>query len=79
MMRQTFTSWLYQQRHRDDPVGDLASDAWADRHRGQGNTPRSYRGWKRHLSSCGACDGAYRALLRAWTEWHGSPQMELVK
>lgn len=26
-MKLTFTAWLLQQTHRDDPVGDLANDA----------------------------------------------------
>jgi len=66
----TFNAWLYRQRDRRDPVGDLASDAWADRRgRGRGKGPRTFEGWRRYLRSAHACDGALRALETAWTEW----------
>ncbi len=43
----TFQQWLHSQQHRDDPVGDLARDAHADRDTPPGRT--TYRAWDRYL------------------------------
>lgn len=62
-----FTRWLCRQWRRDDPVGDLARDVrqdpdWPSR-------ARTLAAYERYLVECGACDGAVRALRRAWHEW----------
>lgn len=63
----TFWQWLKKQKRRDDPVGDLARDAIADKVRQRS----SLQWWKRHLQSTGACPGAWRALDSAWREYKG--------
>ncbi len=68
MSTSTFDQWLKKQRRRDDPVGDLARDrlqdyAWP---RVPGTRLRGYRSY---LAECGACNGAERALERAYQEW----------
>jgi uncharacterized protein YozE (UPF0346 family) len=65
--RLTFHAWLMAQRDRADPVGDLARDARADRDwPARGRTPNDFR---RYLDHRNACDGALRALDRAWREY----------
>ncbi|MBE3597759.1 MAG: hypothetical protein IMX02_02800 [Limnochordaceae bacterium] len=62
-----FTGWLRRQWRRDDPVGDLARDVRLDPDwPGRARRPQTYR---RYLEQCGACEGALRALERAWVEW----------
>jgi hypothetical protein len=59
----TFWLWLRQQRDRDDPIGDLATDALHDRH-----APHGARAFERYLlihASSGARD-ACRQALAAW-------------
>jgi hypothetical protein len=63
----TFLQWLRQQRHRPDPVGDLACDALNDRHKPTGQV--TLRQWQRYLQGIPACDGALKALHRAWDEY----------
>ena len=63
----TFWRWLTQQKDRDDPVGDFARDAIADR-----TFPR--RVDTRHALECyllaeHACDDAMRAFRRAHAAW----------
>ena len=63
----SFTQWLQRQRHRNDPIGDIARDA------GQDETwpkrQRTFGAFYAYLEECGACDGALRALRAAWAEW----------
>ena len=62
-----FTTWLKAQRGRDDPVGDLARDAAADRH-----WPKAAKSLPRlldYLAGRGACPGAVEACRRAWAEF----------
>lgn len=61
----TFMQWLRKQAKRNDPVGDLARDAKADRR----HKPRSRVGWQRFLSNVGACYEARAAAERAWNEY----------
>lgn len=63
----TFTGWLSKQRHRDDPVGDLARDVRRDP-----TWPRraqTLRTFERYLDNRDACLGAMKALKRAWSEY----------
>jgi uncharacterized protein YozE (UPF0346 family) len=65
-----FTAWLFRQRHRDDPIGDLARDAFHD-----SDWPRRatrFDEFERCLDKADACQEAQRALLRAWGEWDGA-------
>ena len=66
----TFTSWLRKQQKRDDPVGDLARDGFAQE-QGQENIRRGSTPdwWKRHLKRYDACDNAFLALRRAKREY----------
>jgi hypothetical protein len=61
----TFSEWLRQQTHRDDPVGDLSRDALSDKRR-KGST---LNWWLKHLKQRGACDGAFKALEQAWQDY----------
>jgi len=71
----SFRDWLHKQRHRDDPVGDLAKDVESETsgeriEYGRVRTrPRTLRGWEEHIENAGACDGAILALHRAWKEY----------
>lgn len=63
-----FSQWLGQQRDRDDPVGDLARDAFYD--------ARTYKlqsldEWMAYLDSVGvsASGGAAKACGQAWAEY----------
>ena len=63
----SFKTWLLNQQHRDDPVGDLARDAARDK-----RFPRrdaKFRTLVRHLEEQWAIPGALEALHRAWEEW----------
>jgi hypothetical protein len=62
----TFSRWLKNQAGRDDPVGDLARDALRDKDFPKG---ASLKGVLRHLLLHNACDGALRALDRAYKEF----------
>jgi len=68
----SFVAWLRNQRRRDDPVGDLARDAAADRH-----WPKAAKSLPRlldYLAGRGACPGAVEACRRAWAEFRaGAP------
>jgi len=62
-----FSTWLRRQTHRDDPVGDLARDAKADR---DWPGPTSdLQALQRHLALKRACPEARAALKRAHREW----------
>lgn len=62
-----FNQWLFNQRHRDDPVGDLAGDASRDK-----RWPTGQRIQERYMSSVNvrACQEAKDALLEAWREYY---------
>ena len=63
----SFAAWLRNQRRRDDPVGDLARDAAADRH-----WPKAAKSLPRlldYLAGRWACPGAVEACRRAWAEF----------
>ena len=63
----SFAAWLRNQRRRDDPVGDLARDAAADRH-----WPKAAKSLPRlldYLAGRRACPGAVEACRRAWAEF----------
>lgn len=61
----TFMQWLNKQTERDDPVGDFARDAKADKRR----KPGSRAGWQRFLWNVGACEEAKVAATEAWDEY----------
>lgn len=63
-----FKAWLRLQRHRHDPVGDLARDACADNlwPRGRARLQTLHD----HLARMGAIPEAHDALDRAWFEWN---------
>lgn len=61
----TFMEWPKKQTERDDPIGDLARDAKADRR----HKPKSRAGWQRFLSLVGACYEAKDAANEAWDEY----------
>lgn len=63
-----FSQWLGQQRERNDPVGDLARDAFDDR---QTYRLRSLAEWLPYLDSVGAGSGDAAALAckKAWAEY----------
>jgi hypothetical protein len=66
----TFTTWLYRQARRGDPVGDLGWDVardpdWPQRGRTLG---RFLRYFDKELE-CAPDEGVYRALRLAWMEY----------
>ena len=62
-----FSEWLLDQRHRNDPVGDLARDAALDpAWPAEAATKSAYR---EHLRTQGAFPGALAALDAAWAEY----------
>lgn len=62
----TFTDWLLTQKHRDDPVGDLARDAAQDPTWPKEETLDSHID---HMESRGACAGAIEALAQTWDKY----------
>lgn len=63
----TFWQYLRQQRKRDDPVGDLARDACADRNFPRGSPTRERV--RLYLMLHGACHEAQLALNQAYKNW----------
>lgn len=66
-----FGSWLKRQKHRPDPVGDLATDFLQDCRRrgvrpGSVRTPGELLAW---LETGEACSGAFDALAEAQAEF----------
>lgn len=65
--RLSFVAWLWTQRHRLDPVGDLAWDVGRDRALAKPSLTPSRLA--EHLTRMHACEGAHAALAsREWTE-----------
>lgn len=64
----SFDAWLKAQRHRQDPVGDMARETKRDR-----GWPRnaSYKRQRRRLLRLDAPMEAFFALRRAWDEYEG--------
>lgn len=58
----TFRTWLKQRLNDDDPVGDLARDAFSSRSGWKGCTGLSL---KQNMNSHGACSEAFLALVEA--------------
>lgn len=69
-MTMTFNQWLKTQVERDDPVGDVARDAMADKRRKPRNGNRE--AWRTFLSAAGACSAAHESLDEAWSEYEAS-------
>lgn len=65
----TFYQWLMKQRHRDDPIGDLARDAKEDDCSFARGPNVGYTKWETHLCVKMACSGAMEALEEAWTRY----------
>ena len=64
MSENRFGIWLLEQRHRNDPVGDLARDyAYGEGPMGTSNQVRA------HLKAAGASRVALAAFNMAVTEW----------
>lgn len=73
-MTQAFGTWLKDQQHRDDPIGDLAQDFLRDI-KASGHVPPSR--WtdanlKNHLVYRQASKAALAALDQAVKEWRRS-------
>ncbi|MGN7704078.1 hypothetical protein [Cellulosimicrobium sp. 22601] len=70
---QTFHAWLTAQRHRNDPVGDLARDyvlgARLTRAEGGHRRATDPDDLRALLLDLRACDGALDSLDLAATEW----------
>lgn len=64
MKRKRFWTWLKEQARRDDPIGDLASDALRSP-----PSSRSARGLREHMTDRRAHYAALRALDDAEAEW----------
>jgi uncharacterized protein YozE (UPF0346 family) len=63
----SFKTWLLEQQHRDDPIGDLARDAAQDKRFPRRNA--KLRTVVRYLEEQEATPAALEALYRAWEEW----------
>lgn len=73
MSSQQFGAWLRRQRHRNDLIGDLATD-YATRcpescPACQGARPRTVDGIMDHLRAHNACAEAIEACTAAIAEW----------
>ena len=69
----TFTNYLYRQRHRADRVGDFAREWLSDI--GDFPKPRgrySWRSVRAFLERNNACEPAILAARKAWSEWIGA-------
>jgi hypothetical protein len=67
--RNTFTTFLKAQKHRQDPVGELARDWSKDVHNSK---PRGAYKWKTlegYLLGRGAVQNCISAAKLAWDEW----------
>jgi hypothetical protein len=66
----TFLQWLYNQKSRDDRVGDLAKDSALDKHDSK-PTGRDVdlTDWMEYLRMRSACSGAYKSARQAWDEY----------
>ena len=72
-MTTTFGSWLIDQQHRNDPIGDLAKDfSSACKWRNEDPAAKSPDQVSFQMDCLGACDLAYEALDAAATEWRRS-------
>lgn len=60
-MSETFTDWLLDQGGRDDPIGDLAKDAKADRTFPRGD-PDEVRGYLLHRASAACLEALEEAI-----------------
>lgn len=69
-MTQTFTTWLLQQKDRNDNVGYFARDTFSDDLYPHENV--GLRAWKEYLFRCHADTGAFDALDIAWKEYQSS-------
>jgi hypothetical protein len=70
--RSPFHRWLGEQKHREDPVGDLAYDIVGDKHFPTGAS--SLAEVRRHLVNHLASAPALTALRAAWREFEASGQ-----
>jgi uncharacterized protein YozE (UPF0346 family) len=68
--RGSFNTWLKDQSYRNDPVGDIARDMLVDKNFPV--TSESYYEINKYLENLGACDGALRAISRAFKEYEKS-------
>lgn len=59
----TFRTWCTTQRHRNDPIGDIARDILADTTFPNMDTEGA---WRRHLQQHNASDEALEALHEAY-------------
>lgn len=64
-----FVTWLKKQEHRDDPIGDLATDTLSCSDRPDFE---SFSEWSNYLTRRGACREAKIALSDAWKEYQES-------
>lgn len=62
-----FAEWLQNQTERQDPIGDLASDAQHDER--PKPTENSLKAWRSFLLNANACQEALAALHEAWKEY----------
>lgn len=67
--RITFTEFLRSQRHREGPVGDLASDWLSDTNNRKPRGAYKWSALERFLNSRGAVPGCIEAAKTAWSEW----------
>lgn len=67
-MKLTFTAWLLQQTHRDDPVGNLANDA-AHLDKDRPASVVSYQNWMTYLWSKTGDPVVKFALTQAGAEY----------
>ena len=75
MTMQAFTTWLLTQQHRDDPIGDLASEVATD-HTWPADAPSLER-LHGYLYRREACREAHDALDEAWRCWRRSLRDDL--
>jgi hypothetical protein len=72
-MTQAFGTWLKQQQHRDDPIGDFAQDfITACKWRKENPSTKTTDHVRFQMACLSASAEAYDALKQATAEWEAS-------
>lgn len=72
-MTESFGTWLKDQAHRDDPIGDLAKDfISACKWRNEDPAAKAPHHVRYQMGCLDASTEAYAALDQAAAEWQGS-------
>lgn len=62
-----FYEYMFKQRDREDPVGDLGTDIWNDPE--TKSIPNSKKAWEEHIDIRSRDDKVIDAFEEAWNEY----------